>query len=89
MASARNFQVGDLVRLNTKGHRFIYGKTLCNPYYDPVLKSNLGIVIDVGDPDTNLHTYIKVAWIADQKDSKNFKMIINRRYLKRLNKRQS
>ncbi len=88
MPSRKRIKVGDLVRLNSKGQRFVYGKVLCSPYYKPILKGNLGLVINVlgskGDK-------IRVVWfVRDGQETTNRQTIImtlNQRYLIRLNKR--
>lgn len=88
MSSRKRIKVGDLVRLNSKGQRFVYGKVLCSPYYKPILKGNLGLVINVlgskGDK-------IRVVWfVRDGQETTNRQttiMTLNQRYLIRLNKR--
>lgn len=88
MPSRKRIKVGDLVRLNSKGQRFVYGKVLCSPYYKPILKGNLGLVINVlgskGDK-------IRVVWfVRDGQETTNRQTVImtlNQRYLIRLNKR--
>ena len=88
MPSRKRIKVGDLVRLNSKGQRFVYGKVLCSPYYKPILKGNLGLVINVlgskGDK-------IRVVWfVRDGQETTNRQTIImtlNQRYLIRLKKR--
>ncbi len=82
MASRNRIQVGDLVSLNKKGERFIYGKTLCSPYYKPILQGNLGLVIN--NTDKNL---VRVVWFDRADREKKVIMSISRKYLKRLNKR--
>jgi len=88
VSSRKRIKVGDLVRLNSKGQRFVYGKVLCSPYYKPILKGNLGLVINVlgskGDK-------IRVVWfVRDGQETTNRQTIImtlSQRYLLRLNKR--
>jgi len=88
MSSRKRIKVGDLVRLNSKGQRFVYGKVLCSPYYKPILKGNLGLAINVlgskGDK-------IRVVWfVRDGQETTNRQitiMTLNQRYLIRLNKR--
>ena len=88
MSSRKRIKVGDLVCLNSKGQRFVYGKVLCSPYYKPILKCNLGLVINAlgckGDR-------IRVVWfVRDGQETTNrqtITMTLNQRYLKRLNKR--
>ena len=80
--------IGDLVCLNKKGERFIYGKTLCSPYYKPILQGNLGLVTNIlGDKKDIL----RIVWFVRDgtKTTKRQTLVmsLNKRYLKKLNKR--
>lgn len=84
MASRNHIQVGDLVSLNKKGERYIYGKTLCSPYYKPILKGNLGLVLSMPLDKKDM---VRVVWFDRADREKKVIMTINIKYLKRLNKR--
>ena len=89
VASRNRIQVGDLVSLNKKGERFIYGKTLCSPYYKPILQGNLGLVLATSNSLlTSLSKdMVRVVWFDRADREKKVIMTISRKYLKRLNKR--
>ena len=87
MASGNHIKVGDLVSLNKKGQRFIYGKVLCSPYYKPVLEGNLGLVIHASNKLADKKGYVRVVWFDRVNADKRVIMTISRRYLKKLNKR--
>ena len=72
-------RVGDLIQLNKKGERFMYGKALGNSYYSPIVEvSSRGIVVAVNDSGN-----AKIAWFAKE----GLITYLSPRYLKRLNKR--
>jgi hypothetical protein len=79
-----HIQVGDLVSLNKKGERFIYGKTLCSPYYKPILQGNLGLVLSIPLDKKDM---VRVVWFDRADKEKKVIMTISIKYLKRLNKR--
>lgn len=79
-----HIQVGDLVSLNKKGERFIYGKTLCSPYYKPILQGNLGLVLSTPLDKKDM---VRVVWFDRADKEKKVIMTISIKYLKRLNKR--
>jgi len=79
--------VGDIVSLNKKGERFIYGKTLCSPYYKPILQGNLGLVISSTNKLASQKDMVRVVWFDRADREKKVIMTISRKYLKRLNKR--
>ena len=71
-------RVGDLIELNKKGERFMYGKALGNSYYSPIVDvSPRGIVIEVTDNGN-----AKIAWFAKE----GLITWLSPRYLKILNK---
>ena len=84
MVSRNPIQVGDLVSLNKKGERFIYGKTLCSPYYKPILQGNLGLVLSIPLDKKDM---VRVVWFDRADKEKKVIMTISIKYLKRLNKR--
>ena len=79
MPNPMSIKVGDLVCLSKKGERFIYGKTLCSPYYKPILQGNLGLVLGFGS-DKKM---VKVAWIPRDRETKQVIMKISRKYIKK------
>ena len=84
MVTRSHIQVGDLVSLNKKGERFIYGKTLCSPYYKPILQGNLGLVLSTPLDKKDM---VRVVWFDRADKEKKVIMTISIKYLKRLNKR--
>ena len=71
-------RVGDLIELNKKGERFMYGKALGNSYYSPIVEvSSRGLVVEVTDNGN-----AKIAWFAKE----GLITWLSPRYLKILNK---
>ena len=85
MPNPMSIKVGDLVCLSKKGERFIYGKTLCSPYYKPILQGNRGLVLGF-DSDKKM---VKVAWLSRDRETKQVIMKISRKYIKKLNKKRT
>ena len=72
-------RVGDLIELNKKGERLMYGKALGNSYYLPIVEvSPRGLVVEITDNGN-----AKIAWFAKE----GLITWLSPRYLKRLNKR--
>ena len=71
-------RVGDLIELNKKGERFMYGKALGNSYYSPIVEvSSRGLVGEVTENGN-----AKIAWFAKE----GLITWLSPRYLKILNK---
>ena len=71
-------RVGDLIELNKKGERLMYGKALGNSYYLSIVEvSPRGIVVEVTDNGN-----AKIAWFAKE----GLITWLSPRYLKILNK---
>ena len=71
-------RVGDLIELNKKGERFMYGKALGNSYYSPIVEvSSRGLVVEVTENGN-----AKIAWFAKE----GLITWLSPRYLKILNK---
>ena len=71
-------RVGDLIELNKKGERFMYGKALGNSYYSPIVEvSSRGLVVEVTENGN-----ARIAWFAKE----GLITWLSPRYLKILNK---
>jgi small-conductance mechanosensitive channel len=77
MASAK-IKVGDLVRLNSKGRRFMKGKATSNNYYSPLLGNIYGIVTEIHD-----RTTVRVRWNTIPI---SINMLMYSRYLEKMNR---
>ncbi len=71
-------RVGDLIELNKKGERLMYGKALGNSYYLPIVEvSPRGLVVEICNNGN-----AKIAWFAKE----GLITWLSPRYLKILNK---
>lgn len=77
MASTK-IKVGDLVRLNSKGRRFMKGKATSNNYFSPLLGNVYGLVTEIQD-----RTTVRVQWNIVPS---GINMLIYTRYLEKMNK---